>query len=269
MELEPTLRRLRERGEGALMPHVYFGDPSPSFSLRLLRTLAESGADLLELGIPFSDPIADGPTFIASCERALSAGVTPRDCLEALARLREEGLRRPVLLTTYYNLIFSRGLAEFCEEARRAGAQGLIVPDLPVEEAGELLREARRRGLHLILQVTPTTSETRLGRIVKEASGFLYVIGVEGVTGAREELEPSTLELIGRVRKRTSLPLLVGFGISRPEHVASLLRAGADGCVVGSAIARIYSERLEEPESTLPRIAEFVSSLKGTARRPP
>jgi tryptophan synthase alpha chain len=269
MEIDSTLRRLRERREGALMPHIYFGDPSPAFSLKLLRTLAESGADLLELGIPFSDPIADGPTFIAACERALSVGVTPRDCLKALGRLRGEGLRLPVLLTTYYNPIFSRGVGRFCEEASRAGAQGLIVPDLPVEEAGELLREAKREGLHLILQVAPTTGEARLGRILEEASGFLYLIGVEGVTGAREELESSTLELLGRVKGRTSLPLLVGFGISRPEHVAFLLRAGADGCVVGSAIARIYSERLDEPESTLPSIAEFVGSLKEATRRTP
>lgn len=263
MELEEKFEELRRRGEGALMPHVYFGDPSPQFSFRLIRTLAESGADLLELGIPFSDPIADGPTFIAACERALAAGVTPRECLEALRRLRGEGL--PILLTTYYNVIFSMGPREFCAEARRAGAQGLIVPDLPVEEAGELLEAAE--GLHLIFQVAPTTSERRLGRILERASGFLYVVGVEGVTGAREELEPSTVELIRRVRRRTSLPLLVGFGISRPEHVSALLREGADGCVVGSAIARIYSERLEEPERTLPAISRFVRSLKEATRR--
>ncbi len=269
MELEKRLEELRRRGEGALMPHVYFGDPSPAFSFRLIRTLAEGGADLLELGIPFSDPIADGPTFIAACERALAAGVTPRGCLEALRRLREEGLHLPVLLTTYYNVILSMGLGKFCAEVRRAGAQGLIVPDLPVEEADELLESARGEGLHLIFQVAPTTSGRRMERIVGKASGFLYVIGVEGVTGAREELEPSTVELMGRVRRLTSLPLLAGFGISRPEHVVSLLRAGADGCVVGSAIARIYSERLEEPEQTLPSISKFVRSLKEATRSPP
>ncbi|MEM3012950.1 MAG: tryptophan synthase subunit alpha [Candidatus Hadarchaeales archaeon] len=269
MELEEKFEELKGKGEGALMPHVYFGDPSPGFSFRLIHTLAESGADLLELGIPFSDPIADGPTFIAACERALAAGVTPRGCLEALRRLRGEGLRLPVLLTTYYNVIFSMGLGEFCAEAGRAGAQGLIVPDLPVEEAGELLEAAGREGLHVIFQVAPTTSERRLERIVGRASGFLYVIGVEGVTGAREEVEPSTVELIRRVRRRTSLPLLAGFGISRPEHVVSLLRGGADGCVVGSAIARIYSERLEEPEQTLPGISRFVRSLKEATRSPP
>ena len=265
MELEVTLRELRRRGEGALMPHVYFGDPSPSFSLRLLRTLAER-ADLLEVGIPFSDPVADGPTFVEACERALSAGVTPEDCLRGVRRLREEGLRLPVVLTTYYNVIFSRGLREFCGQARRAGVQALLVPDLPVEEAGELLEECRREGLHLILQVAPTTSERRLGRIVERASGFLYVIGVEGVTGAREEVEPSALELLRRVRGITDLPLLAGFGISRPEQVRLLLRAGADGCAVGSAIARIYAESLEEPELALPRIAEFLGALKEATR---
>lgn len=262
MEIEEKFEELRKRGEGALMPHVYFGDPSPEFSFKLIHTLVESGADLLELGIPFSDPIADGPTFIAACERALSSGVTPRKCLEAIRELREGGLHLPILLTTYYNLIFSKGLEEFCEEAKKAGVQGLIVPDLPVEEAGELLRVTRKKGLHLILQVAPTTSQKRLERIVGEASGFLYLIGVEGVTGAREELASSTLELVGRVRGLTSLPLLVGFGISHPDHVRVLRRRGADGCVVGSAIARLYSERLEEPEKTLPAISRFVRSLK-------
>jgi tryptophan synthase alpha chain len=260
MEIERKFEELAGKGEGALMPHVYFGDPSEEFSFKLIDTLVSSGADLLEFGIPFSDPIADGPTFIAACERALAAGVTPERCLEALKELRRRGIEVPVLVTTYYNVVCSVGVQEFCAKVKHAGAQGLIVPDLPVEESGELLAAAKERGLHVIFQVAPTTGSLRLERIVSKASGFLYIINIEGVTG--DELRTSTLELIERVRKWTELPLMAGFGISRPQHVISLIRGGANGVVVGSAIARIYSRNLEDPESTLPEVAGFIRELK-------
>lgn len=262
MEIEEKFAELRKKGEAAFMPHVYFGDPSENFSFKLIRTLVENGADLLEFGIPFSDPIADGPTFISSCERALSAGVTPSRCLQAIKKLRNEGIEIPILVTTYYNIVYAFGVEKFCSEVKRAGGQGLIIPDLPVEEAEEILSASRNHNLEVIFQVAPTTSNKRLEKIISAASGFLYIINIEGVTGAREELQKSTLDLIKRVRARTTLPLMAGFGISKPEHITALINSGVDGVVVGSAIAEIYGRKLESPESTLPQISKFISSLK-------
>jgi len=262
MRIERKLRQLRERREGALMPHVYYGDPTPEFSFELVRTLAASGADLLEVGVPFSDPIADGPVFTAACERALSRGIKPRMCIAAIERLRSEGIDLPVVVTAYYNIVYNWGVVRFCADLQAAGADGIIVPDLPVEESEELLEAAKDRDLDLIFQVAPTTSESRIDKVLRKASGFVYVINVEGVTGPRGDVVPSTLQLISRVRERTSLPLLAGFGVSSADHARLLVANGADGVVVGSAIAEIYSRNLRNPHSTLERIRSFVSELK-------
>ena len=244
MVLERHIRDIRLRGEGVHMPHVYYGDPSPEFSLELLRALAGSGGDLLEIGIPFSDPVADGGTFQRVCWRALEGGVTPGLCVEGVRRLRGMGVANPIVLTTYYNIPYVFGLERFVEEVSGAGVQGLIVPDMPVEESSALIDEGSRRGLDVILQVAPTTSDERLRRIVEAASGFIYVINVEGVTGSRETLSESTLRLVKRVRRYTDLPVLAGFGVSTGEHARALMEAGADGVVAGSVYAEIYESRL-------------------------
>lgn len=262
MEIERKFEELRGKEEGAFMPHLYFGDPSPEFSLELAKTLVRGGADLLEIGIPFSDPIADGPVFTSSCERALAAGVTPADCIGAVERLRSEGVKIPIVVTTYFNIVFTRGIERFCEEVRGAGAQALIIPDLPLEESQELLSAAVRQELRVIFQIAPTTSEKRFRRIIQAASGFLYIINVEGVTGARGELLPSTLNLIRRVKGAAQVPVLAGFGVSKPEQAFQLVKHGADGVVVGSAIAERYSSSLEDPFSALPKIQEFVRKMK-------
>ena len=262
MDLEEKLRELRGRREGALMPHVYYGDPNQNFSKKLMGVFSESGADIIELGIPFSDPTADGPTFQAACERALRGGTTPRDCMEGLRRLREDGLEIPVVVTTYYNIPYVMGLGAFMKEIGAAGAQGVIVPNLPFEEAAPLIDEARRRGIHVILQVAPTTTEGRLRRIAEAASGFIYVMNVEGVTGTRKSLQGSTLTLIERVRSHTDLPILAGFGISNREQAASVVAAGADGVISGSAIAKIYGESIGDPIRSLPEVAILIRELK-------
>ncbi len=179
----------------------------------------------------------------------------------------------PLVVTTYYNIPYVAGIGTFLSEMERAGAQAIIVPDLPVEEAGPLLDEAKKRGIHVIFQVAPTTTEDRLKKIADTASGFLYVISVEGVTGARESLTDSTLKLINRVRKRTKVPVLAGFGISRKEHAAAVVSAGADGVVAGSVYAKIYEKNLIKPEETLPEIARLAREIKqgcieGYRRRP-
>ena len=262
MDLEGTLLRLRDRGEGAFMPHVYYGDPSPLFSRQLITTLAENGANLIEFGIPFSDPTADGPTFQAACERALANGITPSKCIQGIRQLREGGLKAPIIATTYYNIPYNIGVGKFFEKIKLVGAQGVIVPNLPFEEAEEMLEEGRKRGMHVILQVAPTTTEDRLKRITDTASGFLYVMNVEGVTGARDSISGSTLKLIERVKRHTDIPLMAGFGVSGGEQAEALMAAGADGVIAGSVFAKIYEGGIGNPEHTLEEIAELAVRIK-------
>jgi tryptophan synthase alpha chain len=262
MDLEETLLKLRNRGEGAFMPHVYYGDPNPLFSRQLITTLAENGADLVEFGIPFSDPTADGPTFQAACERALGNGITPSKCIEGIRQLREGRLKTPIIVTTYYNIPYTMGVGKFFEVIKSAGAQGVIVPNLPFEEAEDMLEEGRKRGMHVILQVAPTTTEDRLKRIADTASGFLYVMNVEGVTGARESVSGSTLKLIERVKKHTDIPLMAGFGISGGEQAEAIMAAGADGVIAGSVFAKIYERKIGAPEKTLKEVGELTLQIK-------
>lgn len=262
MDLEEKFRELKDRREGAHMPHVYYGDPNEEFSLRLIKNLVENGADLIEFGIPFSDPTADGPTFQAACERALKNSVTPAKCIQGIKKLRRSGLEMPLVVTTYYNIPYVAGIKAFLSEIKKAGAQAIIVPDLPVEEAGVLIDEGKKKGVHVIFQVAPTTTEDRLKKITDIASGFLYVINVEGVTGTRESLTDSTLKLVNRVRRHTDVPVLAGFGISKREHSAAVVSAGANGAIAGSAYADIYAKNLKKPEETLPEIARLTKQIK-------
>ena len=262
MVLEDYIREIRRSGCGVHMPHVYYGDPSQEFSLELLKALACSGGDLLEVGIPFSDPVADGGTFQRVCWRALEGGITPGLCLDGVRKLRGMGVINPIVLTTYYNIPYVFGLEKFVEAVSGAGVQGLIVPDMPVEESGTLIGEGSRHGIDVILQVAPTTSDERLRRIVDAASGFIYVINVEGVTGSREAVLESTLRLVKRVRRYTDLPLLAGFGVSTGEHAKALMEAGADGVVAGSVYAEIYESHLDAPMGALPWIMEKARELK-------
>jgi tryptophan synthase alpha chain len=262
MDLEEKFRELKDRREGAHMPHVYYGDPNEDFSLKLIKNLIENGADFMEFGIPFSDPTADGPTFQASCERALKEGVTPAKCIQGIKKLRRSDLETPIIVTTYYNIPYVAGIGAFLSEIKKAGAQAIIIPDLPIEEAGALIHEGKKRSLNVILQVAPTTTEDRLKKIVKMASGFLYLINVEGVTGARESLSDSTLMQVNRIRRHTDLPVLAGFGISKSEHAAAVVSAGADGAVAGSVYAKVYEKNLKNPEETLPDIARLAKQIK-------
>ncbi len=262
MDLEEKFLLLRKRREGAHMPHVYYGDPNEEFSLKLIQTLVENGADLIEFGIPFSDPTADGPTFQAACERALKNCITPAKCIQGLKKLRRRGLEIPLIVTTYYNIPYVAGIGTFLSEIRDAGAQAIIVPDLPVEEASVLLDKGKKNGVHIILQIAPTTTESRLKKIADAASGFLYIIGVEGVTGARRSLTDSTLKLVDKAKRHTDVPLLAGFGISKREHAAAVVSAGADGAIVGSAYAEIYEKNLKKTEETLPDISRLAREIK-------
>lgn len=261
MEIKKKFQELHEKKEGAYMAHIYYGDPSEEFSLRQVYTLVENGTDFIEFGIPFSDPTADGTTFQAACERALKNGITPPKCIQGIKKLREN-LGIPIVVTTYYNIAYIAGVGAFLSEIKKAGAQAIIIPDIPLEEASSLLDTGKKAGIDIIFQVTPLTTEDRLKKIASVALGFLYLVNVEGVTGARESLADSTLGMINKVRKYSQIPIMAGFGIARKEHAATVVSGGADGVITGSAIGEIYEKNLENPEETLPQIALFARQIK-------
>ncbi len=244
MERYKIFQKLRGEGCGAFVPFVVLGDPDYETSLDIIKVLMDSGADMLELGLPFSDPIADGPTIQRASQRALESGITPDRAFELIRRVREQNGEIPIGLLTYYNLVYGRGVEDFCGQVAEAGVDSLLIADLPIEESAPVLSAACEEGLAQIFLAAPTTPGRRLRKIIRNSKAFIYVVSVLGVTGARDELEPRTIETIKRIRGLTGLPLLVGFGISRPEQVWSLLRAGADGVIVGSALIKLIEEHL-------------------------
>jgi len=258
MRLEETFSQLKEAGRPAFMAHVYCGDPDIDFSQHLIETLADD-IDILELGIPYSDPLADGNIFQRACQRALEGGVRVKDVFMMVKELRGKGFSLPIVLTTYYNIIYQAGPARFVTRLAEHQVQGVIVPDLPMEESHELQGECASRGIHLIYLIAPTTTEDRIEKIVKMASGFIYVVSFTGVTGSRKEADRALEVIVQKIRKKTALPLLVGFGISEPEQVQAL--RNVDGFIIGSANARLYAapgsgrERLET-------VARFTSRFR-------
>ncbi len=232
-----TFARLRAQGRKALIPYITLGFPERESALELVPALVEAGADLVELGVPFSDPLADGATIQAASQRALANGMTPTLALEQIARLRAQGLTVPFIWMGYYNPILQMGLEAFAQRAAEAGLDGVIVPDLPPEEADALQQALQAHDLDLIFLLAPTSDETRIREVARRSTGFIYLVSVTGVTGAREHLPPDLPDLVHRVRRHTDLPLAVGFGISRPEHAAAVGRL-ADGVIVGSALLR-------------------------------
>lgn len=256
-EIERLLRRQRDAGrEGALIAYLMGGDPAPRYTYEIVEALVKGGADIVELGIPFSDPIADGPTIQAASTRALAAGTTPLTVLDTTRDIRRD-FKVPVVIMTYYNPVFRMGVDSFFRVAADCGVNGVIVPDLPVDEAGEYTKVAVDHGIDTIFLAAPSTSEVRLERIVAASTGFLYLVSLFGVTGARGSVSTSTLALIKRVRTHTEnvIPLCVGFGLSTAAHVRAVLTSGADGAIVGSAFVQLI-ERNGPEMGTLVRAVE-------------
>lgn len=235
--LAAIFARAAAEGRAAFLPYFPVGYPSYTDSIEIILALAAAGADAIEIGIPFSDPLADGPTIQAAAQVALANGITVRRCLEAVSDLRARGLRVPVILMGYLNPLLAYGLDAFVQDAHRAGVDGLIVPDLPPEEAGPLGLACAREGLALIFLLAPTSSLDRIALVTARSTGFVYLVSVTGVTGARDGLPPDLAEFVARVRARTTQPLALGFGISRPDQ-ARAVAALADGVIVGSAIVK-------------------------------
>ncbi len=262
--IKNTFERTRAQGRIALMPYLAVGYPSVDMTLALAPALAEAGADMFELGVPYSDPQADGVTIQRATHAALMNGVTPRTCLDVAARIRR-AVDTPILLLTYYNPVARFGNAAFCHAAAEAGVDGLIVPDLPPEEADELRSAALDNGLCLVFLVAPTSTDERLETVASAASGFIYCVSLAGVTGAREHLATGLGDYLVRVRRHTDLPLVVGFGISRPEHVREVARY-ADGAIVASALIDLL-DRLP-PDEQIAGAAAYVRELAQATARP-
>ncbi len=225
----------------AFLPYFPIGYPTYDTSLEAIAAMAEIGADGFEIGVPFSDPLADGPTIQAATQAALENGITVRRCLEAVATLRERGVRQPMLMMSYLNPLLAYGPPQFVRDAQAAGADGLIVPDLPPEEAALFAGACTERGMAQIFFLAPTSNEKRIALVGQRATGFIYVVSVTGTTGAREELPPDLADFIGRVRALTDRPLVLGFGISTPQQ-ARRMNGLVDGFIVGSALVRAAGE---------------------------
>lgn len=226
-----------QMGNAAFMPYHPMGYPNRADTLAVITALADAGADLFELGVPFSDPLADGPIIQSATYQALTQGTTVADCLAMAKELRAAGVTQPFCAMTYYNPIFSYGLEKFVQDAGAAGIDGLIVPDLPPEEAEELESACRTAGLATIHFLAPTSTEERIQTVAAHSTGFIYLVSVTGITGARTELPSNLKELIARVRRYTKLPIAVGFGISSGSQAAAVAQL-ADGVIVGSALVR-------------------------------
>ena len=253
---------LREQGRMALMPFLMAGDPDLSTTADVLLSLQDNGADMVELGLPYSDPLADGPVIQASAYRALEAGTTPGRVLEMLASLKGK-LTIPVILFTYSNPLLNRGPEAFFAEAAAAGASGLVIPDLPLEESERLSPLAQAAGLDLVLLVAPTTPAKRMARIAAASRGFTYLVSVTGVTGERTSLEGRVSSLVSDLKACCPIPVAVGFGISGPDQVTQVKSWGADGAIVGSALVKRIAAT--EPSSAAAQAGEFCRQLRSAA----
>ncbi len=243
---------LRKEGK-AFIPYIMAGDPNIGRTRELIRMLEECGADIIELGVPFSDPLADGPTIQKAAQRALDEGVTLKKVIELVGSVRMN-TQIPIILMTYYNPIFKYGEERFAHEASAAGVDGIIVPDLPPEEAGNLIKHAGKSGLDTIFLLAPTSTDDRILKVAKASTGFIYYVPITGITGSKLSMAPSVGSHIAKIRSVTGKPIAVGFGISTPEEAAGISLL-ADGVIVGSAIVK----RVEEPDVELKK---YLMSLR-------
>lgn len=251
--IQATWETLAAQQRRALILYLTIGFPERESALEIVPQLVAAGADMIELGVPFSDPLADGATVQRATERALKNKVNVAYCLETVRLLRARGVQVPILLMGYLNPMLQYGIERFSAEAETAGVDGLIVPDLPPEESAELHSACRQHALDLIQFLSPTSTPERVAQVAEQASGFIYCVALTGVTGARSDLPPELPNFLARVRERTRTPLAVGFGISRPEHAQQVAQI-ADGVVVGSALLNLVEQGGD--------LATFVRSLR-------
>ena len=267
--LSQRLQHVRELNRGALVSFITAGDPDPAISAKLLARLPTAGADVIELGMPFSDPMADGPSIQASSQRALNAGMTLPKTLSLVSQFRQTDDQTPIILMGYFNPIYRYGPKTFVDDALDAGVDGLIIVDLPPEEDDELCQPALPAGLHWIRLITPTTNETRMTTVLKNTSGFVYYVSITGITGTQAVAVDSVRSAVNRLRHHTDLPVAVGFGIREPEQVRSIIEI-ADAAVVGSALVDRIADGLSQgkPDSVIiESVLELVSDLASGLHR--
>lgn len=260
---------LKREGRAGLVTFITAGDPDLATSWEIIRGLPDAGADIIEIGMPFSDPMADGPAIQAASQRALNNGMTLAKTLDLVRRFRQQDQETPLILMGYYNPIYSMGPQRFIQQAVAAGVDGLIIVDLPPEEDEELCEPAVDAGLHWIRLATPTTDGERLPRVLENTSGFLYYVSVLGITGTRSALTEQVAEAVQRFRQHTTIPIAVGFGIKTPEQAAAIGKV-ADAAVVGSAIVGRIADSLDEADKatgeTVPAALDLVRALSAGMR---
>jgi tryptophan synthase alpha chain len=261
--IEEKFKELHKKKERALVTYIMAGDPSLQDTERLILELERSGADLIELGIPFSDPLADGPTIQKAANRALANNVSLKDAIDLVKRVRRVS-RIPLIFMSYYNPIFKYGEERFVRDAVNAGVDGVIVPDLPPEEAKGLIRCARDKGLDTVFLLAPTSDEDRIKMVCRESRGFIYYVSLTGVTGAREGLSKDIKGMVKKIVSRTKTPITVGFGISKAEQ-AKEVSSFADGVIVGSAIVKVIEENIGK-KAMHKKVHDFVKGLKDGMR---
>ncbi len=266
MKLSEKFDELKNKNEKAFIAFYVGGDPNLELSEKALSVICKY-ADIVEIGIPFSDPVADGITIQKADVRALKSGMNPLKAFELAKKLNEKFPEVPKVFLTYYNIIFKMGEENFVKKCKESKISGIIVPDLPIEEADSLYNYCKKYGVDLIFLVAPTTPDDRLKKILEKCSGFVYVVSVTGTTGAREKVAEETKELIKRVKKYSKIPVCVGFGISKKEHVEEICKI-ADGAIVGSAIVKIVEKyvdengKIKDENEFLKELEEFVKHLK-------
>lgn len=258
---------LKAKDEGAFVPFVMLGDPDLKTSLAILKALVEGGADALELGIPYTDPIADGPTIQQASIRALLQHIQPKDCLEVLRQFREVHADIPVGLLLYSNLVIKPGIEKFYRDAAKVGVDSVLIADVPLREADRFIAVAKQTGLRQILIAPPNASDDTLGEIGQKSQGYTYLLGRAGVTGAETAATIPASELIAKLTRYKVAPPLLGFGISKPAQVKDAIVAGAAGAISGSATVNIIAQNLDHPEIMLAKLTEFVRDMKQATRK--
>jgi tryptophan synthase alpha chain len=251
-KITQVFKKLRKKGEKALIPYIMAGDPTLNDTKRFVTELEEAGADIIELGVPFTDPLADGPTIQRASERALKQGVTLRKVLTLIKEIRQDS-KIPLVLMTYFNPVFKFGTEEFVRDAIGVGVNGIIVPDLIPDEADDFIGFTKKHGLDTIFLLAPTSTEERIKKVVKASSGFIYYVSITGITGAQLLMDKTMKDTLSLIKAITRKPIAVGFGISNPEEASAIANL-ADGIIVGSALVRLISENKD--------IKSFVKALK-------
>jgi len=266
--IKSVFQRAKKNHEGLLIGYITAGDPTPEQTPKIADALIKGGVDILELGLPFSDPIADGRTIQDASLRALNAGTTPICVLETAEIIKSQH-DIPIVIMTYYNPVFHFGVDRYLRAAKQHEVDGFIIPDLPVEEADDYRKAAKAYDLDTIFLASPATSKERLTKIVDASSGFLYLVSRFGVTGAQNNIEDSTVQLIKKVHPFTEgkVPLAVGFGISKPEHVKRVIAAGADAAIVGSAFINLTQKRQDSLETAIKELQALASELKAATKK--